>query len=270
MKLIELNNYEVRVIKIIKIERKILNIKINNYYFAKGDVGSDPNVHVKAYSHSFAPRNDLKSLETVQHDLTKSKDDLLMAMHRETRRQIRRAADHSLEHIVIENPSDADLKEFQEFYNHFAENKKTYTCNAFHMKTMKLLREKNGLMLTYMKDQQNQIYCYRVYIIDGELAMNLYSATHFRMVEPSELKKVLSQVNRFLVWKNILTFKDKGYKLYDVGGLTDDKNIRRFKLGFGGEIVHVYSGYEANSIIGALVLQIRNWKMAFATAREIQ
>ena len=52
--------------------------------------------------------------------------------------------------------------------------------------------------------------------------------------------------------------------------LADDENIRRFKLGFGGEIVSVYSGYEANSIIGALVLKIRNWKMAFATAREIQ
>ena len=41
-------------------------------------------------------------------------------------------------------------------------------------------------------------------------------------------------------------------------------------LGFGGEIVPVYSGYEANSIIGAFVLKLRNWKMAFATAREIQ
>ena len=225
---------------------------------------------MKAFSHSYAPRNDLRALETIQHDLTKSKDDLLMAMHRETRRQIRRAADHNLEHIVIENPSDTDLKRFQEFYNHFAKNKKTHTCNSFHMKTMKLLREKNGLTLTYIKNQQNEVYCYRVYITDGELAMNLYSATHFRMVESPEFKKVLSQANRSLVWENISNFKDEGYKLYDVGGLTEDGNIRRFKLGFGGEIVHVYSGYEANSMIGAFVLQMRNWKMAFATAREIQ
>ena len=254
----------------IKIERRILNVKINTYYFAKENADYDLNAHVKAFSHSFVPRSNLRTLETLQFELTKSKDDLLMAMHKTTRRQIRRAAEQGLEHVVIENPSDADLKEFQVFYNHFAKNKKTHTCNSFHMKTMKLLREQNALTIAYMKDKQNRVFCYRVYITDGEFAMNLYSASHFRMADSPELKKILGQANRYLIWKCMLSFKDKGYKRYDMGGLTDDENIRRFKFGFGGEVVLVYWGYEANSMVGALVLQIRNWKMAFATAREIQ
>lgn len=241
-----------------------------NYYFTKVNPGSDSNVHVKAFSHSLTPWHNLRAMETIQHDLTRNEDDLLMAMDKTTRRQIRRAAEQDLEYVVIENPSDADLNEFQTFYNYFAKNKKTHTCNAFHMKTMKLFREKNGLLVTYIKNQQNQIYCYRIYVTDGEFVLNLYSASHFRMVDSPETKRVLGQANRYLIWKCILYFKDNGYKKYDMGGLTDNENIRRFKLGFGGEIVHVYSGYEATSIIGALVLQIRNWKMAFVAARASQ
>ncbi|QUW23291.1 hypothetical protein JSQ81_07080 [Sporosarcina sp. Marseille-Q4063] len=253
----------------ITIERKILNVKIQNVYFANGEFENDSTAQVKAFSHSFVPKKNLRTLETLQFDLTKDDNELLMAMQKTTRRQIRRAEEQELDHIIIENPTDHDLVEFQNFYNQFAKNKKTHTCNSFHMKTMKLLREKNALLLTYIKSE-DQVFCYRVYILDGTLAMNLYSASHFRMADSPELKRLLGQANRYLVWLCILFLKEKGYKLYDMGGLSYDENIRRFKLGFGGEIVPVYWGYEANSIIGALVLQIRNWKMAWATAREIQ
>ncbi|WP_210471188.1 hypothetical protein [Sporosarcina sp. 6E9] len=254
----------------ISIERKVLNVKIQNIYFANKDFEYDSTAHVKAFSHSFVPKNNLRTLETLQFDLTKDENELLMDMHKTTRRQIRRAEEQGLEHVVIENPTDHDLLEFQKFYNQFAKNKKTHSCNSFHMKTMKLLREKNALLLTYMKDKDEGVFCYRVYILDGTFTMNLYSASHFRMADSPELKKMLSQANRYLVWKCILLFKEKGYKLYDMGGLSYDDNIRRFKLGFGGEVVPVYWGYEANSIMGSLVLQMRNWKMALATAREIQ
>lgn len=254
----------------ITIERKLLNVKIQSHYFAKENFEYDPKVHIKAFSHSFVPRNSLRTLETLQIDLTKDRDDLLMDMHKTARSRIRRGEEQDFEHVIIENPSDRDLLAFQTFYNDFAKNKKTHTCNSFHMKTMKLLREKNALLLTYMQDKHQEIFCYRVYIVDGTFAMNLYSASHFRMTDNPKVKKLLSHASRYLVWKCLLYFKDKGYKVYDVGGLTDNDNIRRFKLGFGGKIVSVYSGYEADSSIGAFVLRIRNLKMAFATAREIQ
>ena len=50
---------------------------------------------------------------------------------------------------------------------------------------MKLLRDKNALMLTYMQNEEQDIYCYRVYIMDGMFAMNLYSVSHFRMADQS-------------------------------------------------------------------------------------
>ena len=245
-------------------------MKIKSYYFAKSNAEYESGVHVKAFSHSFVPRDSLKTLETLQIDLTKDANDLLMEMQKTTRRQIRRAEEVGLDHVVIEKPSDQDLKEFQEFYNRFAKNKKTHTCNSYHMKTMGMLRDRDGLIITYMRNKLKEIICYRVYIIDEMVVMNLYSASHFRTASSPELKKMLSHANRLLLWKSILWFKEKGYELYDLGGLTNNENIRNFKLGFGGEIVSVYSGYEANSFIGSFVLKMRSWKIALATAREIQ
>lgn len=258
------------MIQIIKIERKLLNVKINNYYFTEEIFEYDINVHIKAFSHSFVPRKNLRTFDTLQINLSKDVNELLMEMHKSNRNQIRSAEKQEFEHIVIGNPTDQDLKEFQIFYNRFARDKKTHTCDSFHMKTMKLLREKNRLLLTYLQDKKKNVFCARVYIVDGEFAMNLYSASQFRMVDSPGEKRLMSKANRFLIWRDIIFMKEKGHMLYDMGGLTDDENIRRFKLGFGGEIISVYSGYEASSIIGAFVLKLRNWKMAWATARQIQ
>lgn len=257
--------------QLITIERKVLNFKMKHYYFVSDNLIKQKKIaHVKAFSHSLVPRENLRMLETLQIDLTRAKEQLLMDMHKTTRRQIRRAEEQGLQHIVIENPTDKDLRVFQTFYNAFAKNKKTHTCNAFHMETMRLLREKNALLLTYVQDADAQVLCYRVYILDKEFVMNLYSASHFRMADNPEMKKLLSHANRYLVWKCICYFQEKGYTLYDMGGLSFDDNIRRFKLGFGGKVVPVYFGYEANSILGAFILKLRTLKMAMATARAIQ
>lgn len=248
------------------IERKMMNIKIKTCYLASEDFQVD-DAQLIGYSHSFFPKSTLRSFETIQIDLLKDENDLLMEMHKTTRRQIRGALKRELTQVIIENPTDSELASFQTFYNRFAKNKHTHACNSYHMKTMKLLREKNALMLTYMHDKEQNILCYRIYMSDGIIAMNLYSASHFRLVDNPELKRMLSQANRLLIWQSMLWFKEKGQLIYDMGGLTDDENIRKFKLGFGGKIIPVFSGYEASSTMAKLVLKFRNWKVTSVSAR---
>jgi len=247
-----------------------LNIKIKTVYFGEKSIKSDPHIQLIGYSHSIFPKSSLRRLETIQIDLLKDENTLLMEMQKTTRRQIRSAMGRDFTHVVIENPSDDEMAKFQTYYNHFAKNKKTHACNAYHMQTMKLLREKQALILTYMQNTKKDILCYRIYLTDGIIAMNLYSASHFRMVESPEVKRILSQANRLLIWQCILWFKDKGNLIYDMGGLPDNENIRRFKQGFGGEIIPVFTGYEARSNIGKLILKLRNWKLASANAKGIQ
>ncbi|WP_252503970.1 hypothetical protein [Sporosarcina sp. Marseille-Q4943] len=246
----------------IAIERKFMNIKIKTFYLANEDIQKgDVQAQLIGYTHSFIPKSSLRSFETIQIDLLKDESELLMEMHKTTRRQIRGALERGFTHVVIENPTDQELLDFQVFYNRFARNKRTHTFNSYHMQTMKLLREQNALMLTYMQDKDKNILCYRIYMTDGIVALNLYSASHFRIVDNQELKRILSQANRLLIWKSILWYKDKGQMLYDMGGLTDDENIRRFKLGFGGKIALAYTGYESQSMIGKIILRVRDLKL---------
>lgn len=247
---------------ILAIERKIFHIKIKNYYFVKESLGPESKVHVKGFSHSFIPLRTSRCLETIQIDLTRDESELLMDMHKSTRKEIRSAEQQELERVIIEKPTDQDLKRFQVFYNNFAKNRQTHTCNSFHITTLKLLRDKNAIMLAYMCDKQQDILCYRIYITDGDVVMSLYSASHYRMIEEGDRKRIISQANRLLLWKSMLWFKERGHQIYDMGGITSDENIRNFKLGFGGEIVPVYSGYEAHSFIGKLIVKIRSLKFA--------
>lgn len=251
------------------IDRKILFWNMTSYYFDCSSLEREKETHIFAYPHSFIPRREFSKFETLQINLREELEVLLMNMNKSTRREIRRATEEQLEFVCVENPTNKDLLDFQRFYNQFAKDKGTYTCNRFHMKTMKLLRDQKALVLTMIQDQTHQQLCVRVYVVDEEVVMNLYSASHFRMSSSSDFKRLLSQANRYLIWKSMKYFKNRGCSLYDMGGMTRDKNIRQFKLGFGGKVVPVYSGYEGRSFIGHLIVKLRDWKISFAKMRNV-
>lgn len=126
---------------------------------------------------------------------------------------------------------------------------------------MRLLVDQNALIITKLLNESEVVQCYRVYISDGDIAFSLYSASHFRLSNKTEEKRKLSEGSRYLLWRNILYFKEHNHLTYDMGGLTTNENIWKFKMEFGGEVISVYSGYEANSMIGKLVLWLRSVKM---------
>ncbi|RFU64879.1 GNAT family protein [Peribacillus glennii] len=241
----------------ITLTRKILNVKINTYYFADQEVTLDPSAQIHGFLHSVTPRESTDGLETLQIHLIKDKENIIQGMNNLTKRQIKQAEKKNFTYTVIERPTERDLAKFRIFYNEFANTKGTHECNSYHMSTMKLLSNRNALVLTTIQEVQKEPLCYRVYVTDGSTVMNLYTASHYRMADNSEMKKLISQANRYLVWKNICWFKGREHKIYDFGWLTEDENIRKYKLGFGGEVVTVYSGYEALSIIGRFILFLR-------------
>lgn len=246
---------------IILLERKFLSIKMNSYYFLRENVSSEKLTDIEGFSHSLVPKKQLQQLETLFIDLTKSEEELYKSLHRTNRKQIKKAACKNLYIEVLEKPSMGDIRAFQKFYNHFSAFVNTYSCNSFHVNTMNKLKDKNALIITKVMNEAMEVLCYRVYITDGGIAFCLYSASHFRMKEKTEEKRLLSEANRYLIWKNILFFKEQKHKVFDMGGLTANQNIRNFKMEFGGEIAHVYSGYKANSRIGQFVLWLRAKKM---------
>ncbi|GEN83262.1 hypothetical protein SLU01_15740 [Sporosarcina luteola] len=243
----------------ISIHRRMILSSICNRYFVKNDVTTNQSYTLTGFAHALINIKGTQPLQTIYIDLLKSEETLFIEIDKENRRQIRKAEKQRMQYVVLEQPNTSELKEFQSFYNQHAKLKQTYRCNSFHLRTMQKLVEKNGLVVTYITDSgHNNIYCYRIYVTDGEMAMTLYSASNVHLKTLPETRRQLSEANRYLIWKNILRFKKKGVKILDMGGLTDKPSIKKFKTGFGGDVVTVYSGYTANSIIGKLTLLARN------------
>ena len=234
---------------------------MNTYYFSKEHTSTEKFTDIEGFSHSLFPKKSLQQLETYIIDITKSEEELFRKLHATNRKQIRKASRNTFHIEVLEKPVLSDIRDFQRFYNEFAKFTNTYACNFFHVNTMSLLKDKDALVIIKLMNEQKEVLCYRVYITDGERAFSLYSASHFRMKEKAEEKRLLSEANRFLLWKSILYFKEQNHTTYDMGGLTTNKNIQSFKKEFGGEITYVYSGYEANSKIGQFILWLRTKKM---------
>ncbi|MGE7834910.1 hypothetical protein [Viridibacillus arvi] len=234
-------------------------MEIQQIYFA--DYETPPSkAQLVGYTYALKQRRFLKEIKTVWIDLTENKEMLLGQLSKRDQAKLRRAEKERLKVIVQEKPSDAELLEFQKYYNQFARSKNIYTCNFFHYTTMQLLREQGGLTLTKIITEQEKTLCYRLYIVDGKIAMSLYVATAQHNQNNGHNRQAINYANRYLWWKNILYFKNQGYDIYDVGGLTDVPSIQEFKQSFGGQIVNVYSGYIPYSVISNLVLKIRDFR----------
>ncbi len=81
------------------------------------------------------------------------------------------------------------------------------------------------------------------YICNGETARLFQSCSDFRSCD-KELKNAIGRANKFLHWKDLQALKDKGYALYDWGGVFDFENpngIDLFKMSFGGEKAEYYN-----------------------------
>lgn len=230
-----------------------------NRYFDNEAAPLEQKCTVTGFSHCSVRDMRLEPVQTIHIQLQKSEEILFAEIEKENRRQIRKAEKRQLNYVVLDKPTDEQLKKFQEFYNRHARKKKTYRCRSHNLHTLKKLAEKNGLVFTYMTDENhNNIYCYRIYVTDEETAMTLYSASDIELQAAPETKRLSSEANRLLIWKNILRFKERGVKVLDMGGLTEEPSIQKFKRGFGGNVVTVYSGYTAKSPIGKLILLVRS------------
>ena len=55
----------------------------------------------------------------------------------------------------------------------------------------------------------------------------LYSASHFRATSDSGERNRIGRANRLLHWHEIITLKDLGFELYDLGLALMAQNLRR-------------------------------------------
>lgn len=245
---------------ILSIKSKRWNIAMQHFYFLEKPANVRKSMKVIGYTNSLVPSRKLVKSEAIHIDLQGHELSLYLALSEGNRKILRRAHKEYYQVILYKEPSVENLRAFQQFYNHFAKRKKLEGIGKSQMETIMLLNKQGALLLSEIQSICGQTLCYRLDIVHEKKAMSYYEATCAASAISTHLKRPYRYANRFLIWHNLLHFKEQGFVLYDMGELTDNRNVRAFKLSFGGQVVNVYSGYITQSKIRALLLGVQKWR----------
>jgi hypothetical protein len=206
------------------------------------------------------PVRGLRKRHTLVLDLGVDEDDLLGQMSKDTRSKIRRAAERDpLEVAGAPHPSEAEIEEFADFYDRFAAAQSV--AGAFRPR-LHALAQHGNLVLTKVVDADGEVLVRHAYVAARGRGWMLYSGSVLAESADSGARNLIGRANRYLHWHDIRLLKDRGFELYDFGGLDVEERspktagIARFKRGFGGEVREVYSVTTARSLRGAAAQRI--------------
>jgi hypothetical protein len=230
-----------------------------NVYFAKtapsalAEVG---NVDLIYYIQSREPSTGAQEFPTLHVDLRVDEATIFSRMAKGTRYEIRRAEQKDgLDFSLMRAPSTEQLRQFCESYNSFAKTKGLASSSTAMLTA---LARSNGLTLSLIRGADNKPLSWHAYIVDGERARLLHSASHFRGLADSSQRSLVGRANRYLHWLDIKTFKQLGFSIFDLGGIAagakgyELDGVDEFKRGFGGVDVVEYNYYQPRSLVGKL------------------
>lgn len=176
-----------------------------------------------------------KPFTTLLLDLTRDEAALFSGLGKDNQYKIRRAAAKDGGSSQFVDEPAAELDAFCGFYDQFAATK---GLGVAYRAWLEQAAAAGRLILTGA-EQQGEVRVRHAYVIGSGRARLFYSASLFR-AQDKTLQAVIGRLNRWLHWQDILEFKRRGFKIYDMGGIfTDDATpvaagINRFKSEFGG------------------------------------
>lgn len=181
----------------------------------------------------------LAAEHTVIIDLTKSEDELLADMRRQTRYEVRRADKLG---IKVECSNTEEI--FREFHKAQSETAKRQHFFPPSLKLLLAEREAFGDKATiYVAKYEDQPVAYGLIIMNGQEA-DYYEAAS------TELNHKLPGAYA-LIWRAIKDLKFKGYKRFNLWGIAPPNQphhryagVTTFKTGFGGEITEYVPAHD--------------------------
>lgn len=217
-------------------------------------------VDVALYRHRLTPvpvgRSD--PVLSLISDLRLSEAELLRSFGDTNRYKIRRAANKDgVSNRFVSDPTQ-HLHEFCDFYDAFARQKSLPPAYRRHLSAASCAKQ---LVLTCAtKDAVSLVW--HAYIVDGNTACLLSSASHYRSKEREE-RALVARANRWLHWEDMRAFRALGFVRYDWGGLFEGAtspertSINNFKREFGGEQTQLFSAAVPLSTRGKIYLPAR-------------
>ena len=246
----------------IKIEELMIKAKDAGAVFLRIEPPvSDFSMPGLAHSHDVNPR------QTSIIDLAKTEDELLAAMHPKTRYNIKVAEKHGVTIGRHADPApviDDVLKLFSETA---ARDKFRLHPLSYYKKQLEAFGEKKTFvpgvksphLVIFTANKENKILAAAIVMFDGTDVTYLHGASS------NEMRNVMAPYA--LHWAIIKRAKERGYKTYDLWGISDNPKsgwagITRFKRGWGGNDV---------GFCGAFDLPIsRFWYSVYALVRRLR
>jgi hypothetical protein len=201
-----------------------------------------------------------RQLHTLVIDLSADENTLLEQMSKDTRSKIRRAMQKDPLRTEPAGETSADAVDaFADFYDRFAA---AHSVSPAFRPRLHALAGQGNLVITAATDEDGAVLVQHAYVAAHARSFMLYSSSVLAEAADSGVRNLVGRANRYLHWHDIRLFKERGFALYDFGGLDvtgrseKTAGIARFKRGFGGEVRPVYSTTSARSFRGAAVQRI--------------
>lgn len=234
-------------------------LRIGEVWFDIEEAANQP-VDVICYRDSKQPMSGAvcKPFYTSCLDLHKEIDLLFAGMKKETRYEIRRAAEKdSLVYKYWTNPNKEALAQFVEFYDAFAAQK-----GLRPMDCTRLMQFANSGMLDISQvcDENGQPLVWHAFCRGKSRAQLISSPSLFRASTSGAYRSFVGRANRYHHWQDILRLKTDGMETYGLGswyeGTDQGKlNLNTFKANFGGELSQRFECKRALTTLGWLALR---------------
>ena len=197
-----------------------------------------------------------RTSHTAVVDLRSPEDELLAAMSKTTRYEIRRAeSKDGVEAQAFDGPTPELTRSFCDHYDDFAASKSLAPVFRPRLEAMAAV----GQLTLTLASVGGEPLVWHAYAFGGDRALLLYSASLFRAHEDVALRATIGRANRCLHWHDMQHFKRAGCVEYDFGGIDvtgrDEatSRIADFKRGFGGVVRPTYAWSTPLTLRGRLV-----------------
>lgn len=245
----------------LSIIRKKGLLKIEEVWFKDSECLIDSDADIISYNQVEKPFGYIdRQSDTLVSDLLPSEEEILSKIDKDYRYEIRRAIrENVLCKMIDSNIDDASIRDFAENYEEFCKTKgMSHIATEEMISILSEYNKKGGLAISQAFIDDIKIV-WHVYIYDHNVCRLMYSISHYR--ENTSIKKSLvGMANRLLHYEDMISFKNKGCKEYDWGGIEDSeeiKNITDFKIKFGGKRKTVYYVRVGNTLKGKAALKVK-------------
>ena len=194
--------------------------------------------------------------DTLVNDLTLEPEDIKSCFAKNCKYEVNRAERENVAYRILHGTeiTDEDIDVFLDFFKKFWETKDIQFDDEDELRRdFRLYRDMDVLVLS-IGSVEGEDAIYHTYVHDEKRARLWHSASLYRLLndEEGDSRKIIGMGNRYLHYRDMLFFKERGLTEYDWGGAgkTEDvASITKFKEAFGGVPETDYEFEEVHGIL---------------------